>query len=420
MTRVQPPVAAWNKAFDSKCSLNGIVVIWYRNDGDCQKLKYNTSDNSIRNPFGQCLDAGSSSQKLVFYSCNSSNNQRWYHEPGDGRIWTVQPQNGTNKMRCIEYSALNNGDEVYVLPCSTDGRQKWFNFDLAMQQAWVPQEQPTIFNNQNGILWYDSDWNKVFDVNGANPANGTPVKLWDRNAGNAQKWGFDSSSREIKGLNNKCLDAGDINNPNNRWLRINDCHGGSNQKWFRDSINRIHSEAKTSLCVDSPSGSTTGSQLYMYPCHNWNNQKFSTDNMSVATIETFYPIRSAYSQGYVFDIYGGSNNNQTQIKMWGIGNNQWNQSFEYNSTTQEIRNRYGKCVDGGNIGDPNNRWLRINDCNNGNQQKWYNDGSYRIHSVADGNLCIDSSTGDNYNSTIYLGGCHNYNNQKWWIQGWLS
>jgi Ricin-type beta-trefoil lectin domain len=310
-------------------------------------------------------------------------------------------------------SALNNGDEIYVLPCSSDSRQRWYIFDLAITQAAVPNEQPTTFNRQNGLIWYDSDWNKVFDVNGANPTNGTPVKLWDRNAGAAQRWGFDSNTRQIKGLNNKCLDAGDVNNGSNRWLRINDCHDGSHQKWFRDSIGRLHTEAKTSLCVDSPNNNMTGSQLYLYPCHNWNNQKFSTDNMSIRSVETFQKLSLNNDSRYGFDITNGNNSNQTPIKTyWYWGDNR--QKFEYNSSTQEIRNINGKCVDAGDINNPNNRWIRINDCSNGGtNQKWYADMWGRIHSVANTNLCAESWQWGNNGSTINMESCSSSGGQAW-------
>jgi murein DD-endopeptidase MepM/ murein hydrolase activator NlpD len=104
MSRVQPPVDNWDRALDSSCSLNSIVMIWKRNDGDCQKMKYDYGTNSLRNPFGQCLDAGAGSRKLTFFGCNNSDNQKWFHEPGDGRIWSKQLENGTNKPRCIECS----------------------------------------------------------------------------------------------------------------------------------------------------------------------------------------------------------------------------------------------------------------------------------------------------------------------------
>jgi Ricin-type beta-trefoil lectin domain len=412
MSRVQPPLNAWYKALDSNCNINSKVVMWDRNDGDCQKMKYDSGNNSIRNPFGQCLDAGDGTKKLVFYTCNSSTNQRWFHEPGDGRIWSQQPENGTNKMRCIEYSALNNGDEIYVLPCSSDSRQKWYNYDLGIQLAWVPQQQPTVFNNYNGVIWYSSKWDIAFDVTGANPENGTPVKLWNRNGTVAQRWSFDSNSRQIKGLNNKCLDAGDVNNGSNRWLRINDCHSGSNQKWFRDTVGRLHTEAKTSLCVDSPSNDMTGSQLYLYPCHNWDNQKFYTDNMGINTIETFQKLSLNTDSNYGFDILNGNNSNQTEIKThWYWNDNR--QKFEYNSSTQEIRNKNGKCVDAGDINNPSNRWIRINDCHNGNNQKWYADGWGRIHSVANGNLCVDSWWWGTNGSPIHMGDCSSSGGQAW-------
>jgi Ricin-type beta-trefoil lectin domain len=228
----------------------------------------------------------------------------------------------------------------------------------------------------------------------------------------AQRWSYDSNSREIKGLNNKCLDAGDVNNGSNRWLRINDCHSGSNQKWFRDTVGRLHTEAKTSLCVDSPSNDMTGSQLYLYPCHNWDNQKFYTDNMGINTIETFQKLSLNTDSNYGFDILNGNNSNQTPIKtFWYWWGNR--QKFEYNSSTQEIRNIDGKCVDAGNIGDPSNRWIRINDCSGGNNQKWYADMWGRIHSNANANLCIDSWQWGTNGSTINMETCSSSGGQAW-------
>ena len=124
-TAVQPPQSAWWKALDSGCTLDSVVVIKSRDNGDCQKLQY-FGDKSIRNPFDQCLDAGSNTKKLVFNTCNGSNNQRWKQENSTGKIWSFQREDGTNNARCIEYSGLNDNDEVYVLPCRADDKQKWY------------------------------------------------------------------------------------------------------------------------------------------------------------------------------------------------------------------------------------------------------------------------------------------------------
>ena len=280
------------------------------------------------------------------------------------------------------------------------------------------QNQPP-YNNYGAQVWPQDNNNFRIEVAGANTSDQSRVKLWGYNGGIAQRWGYDSNTRQIKGINDKCLDAGNVNDSNNRWLRISTCHNGANQKWFLDTIGRIHSEAKTSLCVDSPQGNTQGSDLYMGACHHGNNQKW-TGNLSMNTQETFLPIRSAYNNSYRFNIYGGTNTNETPIRMWGLGNNQWNEAFEYNSTSQEIRNKLGKFVDAWDTNNPSNRWIRINDCNGGSNQRFWADTPYRLHSNPNGNLCIDSQSGDNYNSTIYMGNCYDGKNQKWWVQGWLS
>jgi Ricin-type beta-trefoil lectin domain/Peptidase family M23 len=270
---------------------------------------------------------------------------------------------------------------------------------------------PTAFNNFTGDIWSENNTNFRFDVNGSNPANGTKVHLWSSNGSIAQKWGFYTSTQEIKGLNNKCLDGGDPNDANNRWLRINDCNSGNNQKWFIDTIGRIHSVQKSSLCIDSASGNTNGSTLYLYACHHGSNQRWG-GNLPMTAVQTFKPIYSASNYSYGMNLFGGGNANQTAVKMW-TNSNAWNERFEYNSNSQEIRHESGKCIDAGDINNSNNRWLRIHECHGGNNQKWYADGSGRIHSVANGNLCVDSWSGNYSGSDLIMYGCNTTNDQKW-------
>jgi Ricin-type beta-trefoil lectin domain len=275
----------------------------------------------------------------------------------------------------------------------------------------INSNTPTAFNSFTGEVWSSNNSGFKFDVNGSNPANGTKVHLWSSNGSIAQKWGYYNSSQEIKGLNNKCLDGGDPNDDNNRWLRIHDCNGGNNQKWFIDKIGRIHSVQKSSLCIDSQSGNTQGSTLYLYACHNWDNQKWA-GNLPMTAVQTFRPIYSASNYGYGMNLYGGGNANQTPVKMW-TNSNAWNERFEYNSTSQEIRHESGKCIDAGDVNNSSNRWLRIHDCHGGNNQKWYADNSGRIHSVANGNLCIDSWYGNRSDSDLTAYPCNDSNDQKW-------
>lgn len=414
MTSVQPPQNAWWKALDSNCRLDSIVVIKARDNGDCQKLQF-YSDYSIRNPFGQCLDAGSPTKKLIFFNCNNTDNQKWKQENSSGKIWSFARENGTNNVRCIEYSGLNDNDEVSILPCSSDSRQKWW-FDVGITQENLPATI-AAFNNYTSQLWPQDNGNFRFGVDGTNYDNNPAVKLQSYTNGLSQKWGFDWNTRQIKGINDKCLDAGNVNDSNNRWLRVSNCHGGLNQKWYLDTVGRIHSEEKNSLCIDSASGSNNNSTLYIGACHSLNNQKWS-GNISMNSKETFYPLYSAYNNSFGFDIWGGTANG-TAIKLgqiWG-GNNQ---QFEYNSTSQEIRSKDGRCVDAGDINNSNNRWLRINTCHNGQNQKFYADNYGRIRSNASSNLCIDSANGDANGSTIYMGGCHLGNNQRWWWKGYLN
>lgn len=266
MTQVQPPLNDWQRAMDSGCSLNSIVVIKQRYGNDCQKMKFNWGDSSIRNPFGQCLDAGNmnGSQKLMFYSCNGSNNQRWRHDGGNGRIWTLQKDN-YNRNRCIEYSALNNGDEVYILPCGNDSRQKWYSSDLGIAQESLPTNAPTY----NKYLFRRTGTNQCTNMYA--PYDGSKVDTWNCNTGDNDQIfeaipGQNGSFAYKKIGTNKCIDAW---NPSNgtvvyAWTCDNNA---SNHNWYYDWSSKMFQQRNTSQCL-ARGNPVDGSRINTWGCNN--------------------------------------------------------------------------------------------------------------------------------------------------------
>jgi Ricin-type beta-trefoil lectin domain len=376
-----------------------------------QKWGYDPNTKQIKGLSGKCLDGGEawttspnqSNTRLRLQTCHGYSNQQWEAD-GYGRI-----HNLNNRNYCIDSASGNyRGSTLYLYNCHSGYNQQW--------DVWKIGMTPSNFNNQTGSVSYRPSTGFKFDVVGNNSADQTRVQIWQDNGQINQKWGYDSSTEQIKGLNDKCLDAGNINDSSNRWLRISTCHGGNNQKWIFDSVDRIRSRANEFLCIDSPFGDSNGSGLYMGGCHRGANQTFNT-SFYMNSKNFFKAVTLARNSNAVFDIAGGWNDaNQTQINIYSRNNN-WNQQFEYNPVTEELRNQRGKCVDAGAMWSSSgwDRGIRIQDCSNNSNQKWWADNLGRIHSrdTQRGDTCLNSLNGTSNNSFVYSDWCNDSGDQRW-------
>jgi Ricin-type beta-trefoil lectin domain/Cytolethal distending toxin A/C domain len=126
----------------------------------------------------------------------------------------------------------------------------------------------------SSYIQYYYDKSMVFDINNINTANQTAVRLYKNNNGIGQKWDWNPTNGEVKGLDNKCLDAG--GNTLGQYLRINDCNGGSQQKWqftANYGVRNLGSGLCTGLAqANSGNGSftvdtTNGNDLFMVTCN---------------------------------------------------------------------------------------------------------------------------------------------------------
>ncbi|MET8782223.1 MULTISPECIES: family 16 glycosylhydrolase [unclassified Streptomyces] len=114
---------------------------------------------------------------------------------------------------------------------------------------------------------------KCIDVAGANPANGTPVQLYDCNGTAAQKWtvGSDGTVRAL----GKCLDVVGNGTADGSKVQLWDCTGGPNQKWTvsgaRDIVN-----PQANKCLDvTDNNSANGTRLQIWSCSGGANQKWT-------------------------------------------------------------------------------------------------------------------------------------------------
>ncbi|MGW5634439.1 lectin [Streptomyces sp. NPDC003832] len=114
---------------------------------------------------------------------------------------------------------------------------------------------------------------KCVDVAGANPANGTPVQLYDCNGTGAQRWtaGADGTLRAL----GKCLDATGNGTADGTTVQLWDCTGGPNQRWTvtgaRDIVN-----PQADKCLDvTGNNAANGTRLQLWTCTGGANQKWT-------------------------------------------------------------------------------------------------------------------------------------------------
>ncbi|MEV1009275.1 lectin [Streptomyces sp. NPDC049881] len=114
---------------------------------------------------------------------------------------------------------------------------------------------------------------KCVDVAGANPANGTPVQLYDCNGTAAQQWtvGTDGTIRAL----GKCLDVSNNSTANGAQIHLWDCVGGANQRWAISGANDIVNP-QANKCLDATGNSSAnGTRLQIWTCTGGANQKWT-------------------------------------------------------------------------------------------------------------------------------------------------
>ncbi|MEU1271605.1 RICIN domain-containing protein [Streptomyces sp. NPDC005799] len=114
---------------------------------------------------------------------------------------------------------------------------------------------------------------KCVDVAGANPANGTPVQLYDCNGTAAQQWtvGSDGTVRAL----GKCLDITGNGTADGSTVQLWDCTGGPNQKWTVTGAHDIVNP-QANKCLDvTGNDAANGTRLQIWTCTGGANQKWT-------------------------------------------------------------------------------------------------------------------------------------------------
>ncbi|MFI5983806.1 lectin [Streptomyces sp. NPDC051555] len=114
---------------------------------------------------------------------------------------------------------------------------------------------------------------KCVDVAGANPANGTPVQLYDCNGTGAQRWTL-AADGTVRALG-KCLDVASGGTADGTPVQLYDCNGTGAQRWSvsgaRDIVN-----PQANKCLDVTGGNAAnGTRLQLWTCTGAAQQKWT-------------------------------------------------------------------------------------------------------------------------------------------------
>nr|WP_255491087.1 phosphatidylinositol-specific phospholipase C domain-containing protein [Spartinivicinus marinus] len=192
----------------------------------------------------------------------------------------------------------------------------------------------------------------------------------------------------VSGFNNKCLDI-DVASSN---VQVWDCSGNTNQQWHYDlQTAQIRSPA-SNYCLDA---AAPGGNLYMSPCHGGANQKW--DLLLSGEIKD-------RAHGQCIDLYQFNDSNGANVKMHEC-NNLKNQKWYAGKGYKKITGYNNKCLDV----DENSSNVQMWDCSGWPNQRWtYNMLTGEIKSGAN-DKCLDASS----NGNVYMYKCHGGDNQRW-------
>jgi chitosanase len=114
---------------------------------------------------------------------------------------------------------------------------------------------------------------KCVDVAGGNPANGTPVQLWDCNGTPAQAWTVGNADGSVRALG-KCLDVTAASTADGAKVQLYDCNGTGAQRWTASNGALVNTGS--GKCLDATDWSTAnGTRLQIWSCAGTANQRWT-------------------------------------------------------------------------------------------------------------------------------------------------
>ncbi|MEU7026147.1 family 16 glycosylhydrolase [Streptomyces sp. NPDC046275] len=141
---------------------------------------------------------------------------------------------------------------------------------LTVDYVRVTNEQPAPPTGGSPITGLAG---KCVDVAGANPANGTPVQLYDCNGTPAQQWTVNADGT-IRALG-KCLDVTAGPTADGTKIQLYDCNGTGAQKWRVEAAKDIVN-VPADKCLDVPnSNAANGTRLQIWTCNGTAAQKWT-------------------------------------------------------------------------------------------------------------------------------------------------
>jgi chitinase len=237
---------------------------------------------------------------------------------------------------------------------------------------------------------------KCVDVRAANPANGTPVQLYDCNGTNAQQW--TAGGGTIRALG-KCLDVSGGGTANTTLIQLWDCNGTGAQTW-RVQTNGTLVNPQSGRCLDDPAGNTAnGTQLIIWDCNAGPNQQWAVPAGPVTGIAgKCVDVRAANSaNGTPMQLYDC---NGTNAQQWTVANN---------GTLHAL----GKCLDVTFSGTANGTLVQLWECNGTGAQTWQTRPDGTLLNPQSGR-CLDDPAGNTANGTqLQIWDCNAGPNQQW-------
>jgi Peptidase family M23/Ricin-type beta-trefoil lectin domain len=205
---------------------------------EAQKWFFDKQGKEIKGMNDYCLDAGDSQERLVIWTCNGTNNQKWTVFP-NGQIKNLQ------NNQCINIPNGYANAVLGFLPCNSSGWTQWStNLQLPGRVAfkrentnqclasYSPYNLKSITtqdcnNNDEGQQW---EW--IYTGNGYvarrfgtnycldtyNPTNNSSIYSYDCNWGDAQRWWHGTNkllSRTAGNSNGQCAAKWNPQNGNN-------------------------------------------------------------------------------------------------------------------------------------------------------------------------------------------------------------
>jgi triacylglycerol esterase/lipase EstA (alpha/beta hydrolase family) len=140
-------------------------------------------------------------------------------------------------------------------------------------QSWdVANRTSSALGTKPGAVHSGISSAKCVDVQHSNPADGTPVQIYDCNGTGAQVWTHMYNGKTVLTALGKCLDISGANGSPGTKVQLWTCNTGSNQEW---TIGSDHSLRSLGYCLDDPNSNIANStQLQIWTCNGTNAQKW--------------------------------------------------------------------------------------------------------------------------------------------------